>query len=197
MKVENSIKTFSELAKAGLNGVGVVVFVMNREGRVYMVEERLKRCGCGPPSETRKVGEPVIDNVRAVLVEEVGIGTGDMRGFYLVPGVSCLGRVPFPKEGKRVLADVVAVAYMGEMEGFDSRNEVSGLGFMELDGLSGAVRTAAHPALEFALGNRRRLLQVVNIAEQKGMPLFSETDVVGFNPNDFITQRAKLSDLYN
>lgn len=147
------------LNKAGVDKVGVVVFVINQEGRVLVVQETGKeghQGEIGVLCETRKPGETILDNTRAALIEEMGVNINSQRAFLYIDGVSYLGRFPFPEGKKRIHGDVVLIRFDGDGENFSPRNEVTIYGWMKPEDLAADfnLRPGVVPALEAVIESR-------------------------------------------
>ena len=185
------IREQSDLKESGVNAVGCVVAVVNREGQVYVVDEVEKGIGRNLLTETRKEGEFIMDNVRGALVEEMGVKTEDFRDFWYVPGVSYLGRVPFPKQGLNVQADVVLVAYTGTKNLFSSRNEVKGEGFMNLGQLQvdSKLREETLPALEL-INQSGAIPQLFQSLDEVSLEVFN-----GHTAEQYYNERLQKHDL--
>lgn len=89
------VETIGDLEQKELEAVGCVVCLLDSDGNIYVVEESDKQSGLGPPCETRKEREYILDNAGAALLEEVGLETPDLQNVLWIPGKSYLGRVPF------------------------------------------------------------------------------------------------------
>jgi len=187
-----------DLEKEKVQGVGAVVLIVNFLGQVYVVEEVEKESGLGPPAEKRKKDELMADNVRAALLEEVGISPDDFEDFKYLPGGSYLGRVLSSLDNNDlILADVVLLYYSGNKEIFSSRNEVRGYGFVNpfllVEHLD--LREAIRPALELVLENKT-IDDFKSLVELHGEPVFDNINPATFDPNAFMAERAERPDLY-
>lgn len=191
------VRRVEDLERLGLNGVGCVVVMVNKHGLVYVVEERDKGCGFGPPSEKRRGGECIAGNVLGLLCEEVGVTPEDLSELWYVPGKSYLGRVNFPLSGKTVHADVVLLYYSGTKDTFASRNEVDGLGFVNPGKLltNPGLRQATHPALLLAMQDRV-INEFLDQVHYRRRHLLCEAELAVFDPVAYMETRATLPDLY-
>lgn len=191
------IHNVSDLEKTGLDGVGCVVAVINRQGQAYIVREPPdKGSGLNVVTEKRRQGESIMDNVRGALVEEMGLTGEDLKDFWYFPGrISLVGGAPFPHNGLNVHADVVVIYYSGDKESFASRNEVEGIGFMDLVALyvDEKFREASKPALRLIFGyNIHNDVRDMHDVLPR-IPVFPS----GFDPDIFFENRQKLPDLFH
>lgn len=187
------IKTIAELQERGLDGVGCVVGVVNQQGWIYVINEVSKGLGLNLPSEKRREGEFIFDNVAGALVEEMGVEAADLGEFEYVRGMSYVGRAWFPHGGLRVHGDVVLLYYTGERQVFGSRNEVEGRGFMDPVVLAERddLRRAVLPGLE--LLNQKGVIPRLLAAIQDGE---GELIFDSLNPEVFLQEREMKSDLF-
>ncbi|MBI3956081.1 hypothetical protein HY339_02400 [Candidatus Gottesmanbacteria bacterium] len=168
---------------------------MNDSG-VYVVREPAdKGSGLNLVTEKRRVGEFIAGNVRGALVEEMGLQRHDLEHFWYFPGrISLVGGAPFPHNGSKVHADVVVLYYSGDRKVFLSRNEVTGIGFMDPVNLlhDPDLRPATFPALN---------LITATLADQDVTTMWDILPRVrvfpaGFDPDGFYAARQALPDLF-
>lgn len=189
------IHSLEELGEEGIDGVGCVVAVMNQRG-VYTVQEPYdKGSGLNMVTEKRRVGEFIAQNTWGALVEEMGLQRQDLNDFWYFPGrISLVGGAPFPHNELKVHADVVVIYYSGAKKVFPSRNEVTGIGFMDPSKLlnSSSLRPATLPALSLITTT----LADQDVVKMWGIlpriPVFPE----GFDPDTFYAARQRLPDLF-
>ena len=184
------------LKESGIDGVGVVMAVVDSKGHLYVVNEGDKQCGVGLVCEKRREGEFIWQNMQGAMVEEMGVEVGDLEQFWWVEGRSYMGRQKFDVPGRDVRADVVLVYYSGDREVFPSRNEVTGVGFVSKEWLvskEASVRPAVKPVLMSLLSGT--IVADFLYAAQNGVSkrlLFSGEEEIGL----IVNNRPQSEDLY-